>query len=108
MAKMPNINQIMKMAQTMSQQMEEKMNALSVEGNAGGGMVKLTMNGHKMVTDIRISPEVVDPEDVEMLQDLIVAAQNDAISRVDEELKGNIGGMMPGGGLPGGFPFPGM
>jgi DNA-binding YbaB/EbfC family protein len=102
------MNQIMKMAQTMSQQMEEKMSALSVEGNAGGGMVKLTMNGHKMVTDIRISPEVVDPEDVEMLQDLIVAALNDAISRVDGELKGNIGGMMPGGGLPGGFPFPGF
>lgn len=108
MAKIPNMNQIMKMAQTMQQQMEDKMNALSVEGNAGGGMVKLTMNGHKMVTDIRISPEVVDPEDVEMLQDLIVAALNDAITRVDEEMKGNIGGMMPGGGLPGGFPFPGF
>jgi len=107
MGKIPNMNQIMKMAQTMSQQMEEKMNSLSVEGNAGGGMVKLTMNGHKIVTDIRISPEVVDPEDVEMLQDLIVAALNDAISRVDDEMKGNVGGMLPGG-LPGGFPFPGL
>ncbi len=107
MAKIPNMNQIMKMAQNMSQQMEEKMSSLSVEGNAGGGMVKLTMNGHKMVSDIRISPEVVDPDDVEMLQDLIVAALNDAISRVDEEMKGNLGGMMPGG-MPGGFPFPGF
>ncbi len=107
MAKIPNMNQIMKMAQNMSQQMEEKMNSLSVEGNAGGGMVKLTMNGHKMVTDIRISSEVVDPEDVEMLQDLVVAALNDAISRVDEEMKGNLGGMLPGG-LPGGMPFPGF
>ena len=106
MPKMPNMNQLMKMAQDMSKKMEEQMDAVEVEGNAGGGMVKVTMNGHKNVLATEISPEVVDPDDIEMLQDLVTAAVNDALAKVDEELKDNLGGMA--GGLPGGFPFPGM
>ena len=107
MAKIPNMNQLMKMAQDMSKQMEDKMSSIEAEGNAGGGMVKVILNGHKNILSIEVSKEVVDPDDVEMLQDLITAAFNDAISKVDEELKDNLGSSMPGG-LPGGMPFPGF
>lgn len=108
MAKFPNMNQLMKMAQDMSRKMEEQMNAIEVEGNAGGGMVKITMNGHKNVLSTEIAPDVVDPDDIEMLQDLVTAAVNDAIAKVDDHLKDNLGGMAGGMGIPGGFPFPGM
>lgn len=107
MAKIPNMNQLMKMAQDMSKQMEDKMNAIEAEGNAGGGMVKVVLNGHKNILSIEVAKEVVDPDDVEMLQDLITAAFNDAISKVDDELKDNLGSSLPGG-LPGGMPFPGF
>jgi len=108
MAKMPNMNQIMKMAQDMSRKMEEQMDAIEVEGNAGGGMVKVSMNGHRNVLGVEISKEVVDPDDIEMLQDLITAAVNDAIAKVDEEMKDGVGlaGGLPG--MPDGFPFPGI
>ncbi len=108
MAKMPNMNQLMKIAQDMSKKMEEQMDSLQVEGNAGGGMVKVVMNGHKNVISVEISPEVVDPEDIEMLQDLVIAAFNDAVTKVDEELKDSLGGMPGMGGMPGGFQFPGF
>lgn len=107
MAKIPNMNQLMKMAQDMSKQMEDKMNSIEAEGNAGGGMVKVILNGHKNILSVEISKDVVDPEDIEMLQDLITAAFNDAVSKVDEEMKDNLGSSMPGG-LPGGMPFPGF
>jgi DNA-binding YbaB/EbfC family protein len=103
MPKIPNIGQMMSMAQNMARQMEEQMDALEVEGNSGGGMVTLTMDGHKRVKALRISPEVVDPADIDMLQDLLIAAINDAQAKVDEKMKSNLGGL--GGGLPGGFPF---
>ncbi len=108
MAKMPNMNQLMKMAQDMTKKVEEQMDAIEVEGNAGGGMVKVAMNGHKNVLSVQVSKEVVDPEDIEMLQDLITAAFNDALAKVDEQLKDNMG--FPGGlpGMPEGFPFAGM
>ena len=102
MAKMPNMNQMMKMAQDMAKKMEDEMNALEVEGNAGGGMVKVTMNGHKHILTLSISKEVVDPDDIEMLEDLVTAAMNDAIAKVDEKMKSNLGGIP---GLPGGLPF---
>ena len=108
MPKIPNMNQLMKMAQDMSRKMEEQMEAVEVEGNAGGGMVKVLMNGHKNVLSTEIAAEVVDPEDIEMLQDLVTAAVNDAIAKVDDQLKDNLGGMTGGLGIPGGFPFPGM
>lgn len=108
MPKMPNMNQVMKMAQDMKRKMEDQMDSVEVEGNAGGGMVKVAMNGHKNVLSTEISPEVVDPDDIEMLQDLITAAVNDAITKVDEQVNDDLGGMMGGLGMPGGFPFPGM
>jgi len=107
MAKFPNINQLMKMAQDVSKQMEDKMNSIEVEGNSGGGMVKVVMNGHKNILSLNIEKEVVDPEDIDMLQDLVIAAVNDAISKVDDEVKGNMNSAIPGG-LPGGIPFPGL
>jgi hypothetical protein len=103
MPKMPNINQMMGMAQNMAKRMEEEMNAISVEGNSGGGMVTVKMDGHKRLQILRIAPDVVDPTDIDMLQDLIMAAINDAQAKVEEKLKSSMGGM--GGGLPGGFPF---
>jgi DNA-binding YbaB/EbfC family protein len=108
MAKIPNMSQLMKMAQDMSRKMEEQMDAIEVEGNAGGGMVKITMNGHKNVLSTEILRDVVNPDDIEMLQDLVTAAVNDAISKVDERMKDDLGGMAGGLGIPGGLPFPGM
>lgn len=109
MAKIPNMNQMMKMAQNLAKQMEDQMDSIEVEGNAGGGMVKVLMNGHKHILSIDIAQEVVDPDDIEMLQDLVIAAVNDAIGKVDEQMKdttSGLAGMIPG--MPGGFPFPGM
>ena len=103
MPKVPNMNQMMGMAQTMAKRMEEEMDALVVEGHAGGGMVTVSMDGHKQLRSLRIAPEAVDPADVEMLQDLVLAAVNDARAKVEEKLKGSLGGLA--GGMPGGFPF---
>ncbi len=106
MPKIPNLNQMMGMAQNMAKRMEEEMDALVVEGNAGGGMVTVSMDGHKRLRDLRIAPEAVDPADIEMLQDLVLAAVNDARAKVEEKLKDSLGGI--GGGLPPGFPFGAM
>lgn len=106
MPKIPNLNQMMGMAQNMAKRMEEEMDALVVEGNAGGGMVTVSMDGHKRLKMLRIAPEVVDPADVEMLQDLVLAAVNDARAKVEEKLKDSLGGVA--GGMPGGFPFGAM
>jgi DNA-binding YbaB/EbfC family protein len=92
-----NLQKMMKQAQQMQKKMAELSENLEVEGSAGGGMVTLTMNGSKQIIDIKIDEEVVDPEDVEMLQDLIVAAVNDAARKVDEEMEGQMGGMLPPG-----------
>jgi len=109
MAKVPNMNQLMKMAQNMAKQMEDQMDSLEVEGNAGGGMVKVSMNGHKNILSLEISKEVVDPDDIEMLQDLVIAAINDAMTQVDEKVKENTSGLAGLPGMPGGgFPFPGF
>jgi DNA-binding YbaB/EbfC family protein len=99
---MPNINQMMGMAQDMAKRMEEEMDALNVDGHAGGGMVTVSMDGHKRLKNLRIAPEVVDPADIDMLQDLILAAVNDARAKVEEKLKSSLGGM------PSGFPFGGL
>ena len=68
-----------------------------VEGNAGGGMVTFVVNGAKQVQKLKIDPEVVSKDDVEMLQDLIVAAVNDAHRKADEEMARKMGGMLPPG-----------
>ena len=87
----------MKQAQQMQERLQKEMTALRVEGNAGGGMVTVLVNGGKQVQSITIDPEVVSKEDVGMLQDLIVAAINDAHRKADEAMAQKMGGMLPPG-----------
>jgi DNA-binding YbaB/EbfC family protein len=96
-----NIQQMMKQAQQMQERMQKEMADLKVEGNAGGGMVTVVMNGAKQVHSLTIDPEVVSKDDVEMLQDLIVAAINDAHRKADEAMSQKMGGMMGGLKIPG-------
>jgi hypothetical protein len=92
-----NIQDMMKQAQQMQERLQKEMTALRVEGNAGGGMVTVLVNGGKQVQSITIDPEVVSREDVAMLQDLIVAAINDAHRKADEAMAQTMGGMLPPG-----------
>jgi DNA-binding YbaB/EbfC family protein len=92
-----NIQQMMKQAQQMQERLQREMAELTVDATAGGGMVTVTMNGEKRLLSLKLDPEVVSSDDVEMLQDLIVAAINDAHRKVDEELKNKMGGMLPPG-----------
>jgi nucleoid-associated protein EbfC len=92
-----NIKQLMKQAQQMQEQMQQRLATVKVEGSAGGGMVKAEMSGSKELLSITIDKEAVDPNDVEMLQDLVKAAVNEAARKVDEEMQSQLGGMMPPG-----------
>jgi DNA-binding YbaB/EbfC family protein len=92
-----NIQQMMKQAQEMQNRLQKQMAELRVEGNAGGGMVTVVVNGAKQVQSLTIDPEVVSKDDVEMLQDLIVAALNDAQRKADDEMAQRMGGMLPPG-----------
>jgi DNA-binding YbaB/EbfC family protein len=96
-----NVQQMMKQAQQMQARMQKQMEEMRVEATAGGGMVTVVMNGAKQVQSIKIDPEAVSKEDVEMLQDLILAALNDAHKKVDEGLQQSMGGMMGGLKIPG-------
>jgi len=98
-----NIQQMMKQAQQMQERMQKQMAEMKVEATAGGGMVTVTMNGTKQVLALKIDPEAVSKEDVEMLQDLILAAINDAQRKVDEALQKQMSGMMGGMKIPGMF-----
>jgi DNA-binding YbaB/EbfC family protein len=91
------IQQMMKQAQQMQERLQKEMAALSVEASAGGGMVTAIVNGAKQLLSIKIDPEVVSKDDIEMLQDLIVAAVNDAHRKADEEMQKKMGGMLPPG-----------
>src|SRR5437762_9180553 len=92
-----DIRQMMKQAQQMQERLQKQMAELRVEGNAGGGMVTVVVNGAKQIQALKIDPEVVSKDDVEMLQDLIVAAINDAHRKADEEMAQKMGGMLPPG-----------
>ena len=98
-----NIQQMMKQAQQMQERLQKQMAELRVEGNSGGGMVSVVMNGAKQVQSLRIDPEAVSKDDVDMLQDLILAAINDAHRKADEEMQKQMGGMMGGLKIPGMF-----
>ncbi|MGE3958200.1 MAG: YbaB/EbfC family nucleoid-associated protein [Vicinamibacterales bacterium] len=91
------MQQMMKQAQQMQDRLQKQMAEARVEGGAGGGMVTVVVNGAKQVLSLTLDPEVVSKDDVEMLQDLIVAAINDAQRKADEELKKQMGGMLPPG-----------
>ena len=92
-----NIKQLMKQAQQMQEQMQGNMASIEVEGSAGGGMVKAKMTGGKELLSIEIDKEAVDPNDVEMLQDLVKAAVNEAARKVDEAMQSQLGSMLPPG-----------
>ena len=98
-----NIQAMMQQAKQMQEKMQQQMAELRVEATAGGGMVTVTMSGTKQLQSIKIDPEVVSKEDVEMLQDLIVAAINDANRKVDEQLGQSMSGLMGGLKIPGLF-----
>ena len=98
-----NIQQMMKQAQQMQERLQKQMAELRVEGNAGGGMVTVVINGAKEVQSLTIDPEVVSKDDVEMLQDLILAAINDAHRKVDEQLGQSMSGLLGGLKIPGLF-----
>jgi DNA-binding YbaB/EbfC family protein len=98
-----NIQQMMKQAQQMQERLQKQMAELRVEGNSGGGMVSVVMNGAKQIQALKIDPEAVSKDDVEMLQDLILAAINDAHRKADEEMAKQMGGMMGGLKIPGMF-----
>ena len=99
-----NMNNLMKQAQKMQRQMEESQKELEtkeVTGTAGGGAVKVTVSGKKEVTKVELQEEVVDPEDIEMLQDLIMAATNEALRQIEDlaqsqmsQITGGLGGFM--------------
>jgi len=92
-----NIQQMMKQAQQMQERLQKQMAELRVEGNAGGGMVTVVVNGAKQIQSLKIDPEVVSKDDVGMLEDLIVAAINDAHRKADDEMAQQMGGMLPPG-----------
>jgi nucleoid-associated protein EbfC len=91
-----DIRAMMKQAQKMQEQLQKDMEELRVEATSGGGMVTVVTNGAKQLISLKIDPEVVSKEDVEMLEDLILAAINDAHRKADDQLKKKVGGMMPG------------
>ncbi len=92
---------MMVQAQQMQEKLQRQMAEMKIGATAGGGMVIVTVNGNKQLLSIQLDPEVVSKEDVEMLQDLIVAAINDAHRKVDEALAAQMQGMMGGLRLPG-------
>src|SRR5215218_8082943 len=93
--------QIMKQAQQLQERLQQELTTVSAEGSAGGGMVPVVVNGHKRVQKLIIDPEAISANDIEMLQEMIVAAINDALRKVDEELKSRLGGLVGGLGIPG-------
>jgi len=109
----PNMAQLFGQVQKMQEEVEKiqsELENMTVEGSAGGGIVTVTATGRRKIVKIQIDPEVIDPEDVEMLEDLIVAATNQALEKSQEleqeEMKKVAGGML--GNLPGGMKIPGL
>lgn len=103
---MPNMNNMMKQMKDMQKKMEEaqtKLEETEFSATAGGGSIEVTVNGKKELTAVNIDEEVVDPEDVEMLQDLIIVAVNDALSKVTETSEKEMGKFTGGMNIPGLF-----
>jgi nucleoid-associated protein EbfC len=101
-----NMQNMMKQMQKMQKKMEEAQTQLGeekIEGSAGGGMVTVIVTGHKEIVDVQIKQEVVDPDDVEMLQDLVLAATNDALKKAEELSNKTMGQFTKGMNLPGGM-----
>jgi len=104
MKNLQQMQQMMKQVQQMQEQLQKQLDDLVVEASAGGGMVSLRMNGQKQLVAVQIDPEVFASRDAEMLQDLVLAAVNEATRRVDEQLATRMGSLASGlniSGLPG-------
>ena len=98
-----DMQEMMKQAQQMQEEMQREMQRIRVDASAGGGVVSVAMNGSKELIDLKIDPEAVKSGDVEMLQDLIIAAVNEASRKADEAMKGKLGSKLGGMGLPDGM-----
>jgi len=96
-----NMQAMMQQAQKMQEKLQQEIALIKVEATAGGGMVSVQMDGQKNMLSVKIDPEVAS--DLEMLQDMIVAASNEAVKKVDDQIKGKMGGMLGGMGLPPGM-----
>lgn len=106
---MVNIANMMKQAQAMQKKMVETQEELAKKeysGSSGGGVVSLVLNGRGEIIKVKISPEMVNPDEVEILEDLIVAAFNDAKKKQSEDSENSMGGLLGGMNLPSGFKFP--
>jgi nucleoid-associated protein EbfC len=95
------LQQMVSQARQQYEEIQKKMEATVVEASAGGGSVTVKMNGKKQLVAVKVEPDVVSSGDVEMLQDLVMAAVNEASRRVDEEVQASVGGMLGGMGIPG-------
>lgn len=103
-----NMNNLMKQAQKMQKQMEESQKELESKeytATAGGGAVEVTVSGKKEITKVKLAEEVVDPDDIEMLEDLIMAATNEALRKMEEANTSAMSKLTGGMGMGGGFPF---
>jgi nucleoid-associated protein EbfC len=98
-----NPQELLAQAQRATQELQEKMRATIVEASSGGGSVTVRMNGQKQVLAVKIDPEVVKSGDIEMLQDLIVAATNEATRKVEQTMQSSLSGMLGGLNIPGLF-----
>ena len=99
-----NIQKMLKQAQEMQGKVQQELNETTIDTSVGGGIVAVKMNGHKLLLEVKIDPEAMDPEDTSMLEDLILAAVNEANRKVDDLLKEKIGSMASGiPGIPGLF-----
>ena len=96
-----NLQDMLAQARQQAEKLQEKMQQIVVEASSGGGSVTVKMNGQKQLLSIVIEPEVVKSGDIEMLQDLVIAAVNEASQKVDDAMKSSLGGMLGGMGLPG-------
>ena len=98
-----NVRKLMQQAQQMQAQMERDLTQLEVDASVGGGMVQVKMNGHKQLLEVTIDAEAVDSDDTTMLEDLVLAAVNEAARKVDDEMQSKMGGLAGalGGALPG-------
>ena len=107
---MRNLQEMMVQMKKMQEQVQQRLETLRVEGAAGGGMVTVQMNGNKKLLKVKIDPEAMKEGDLEMLQDLVQAAVNEGMRKVDDSMKDVLGGQLGSllGGLPGGLKIPGL
>ncbi|MGQ9671726.1 MAG: YbaB/EbfC family nucleoid-associated protein [Candidatus Aminicenantales bacterium] len=98
-----NLHKMLRTAKEMQEKLQKEQAEMRIEGTSGGGMVSITLDGHKNVLAVRIEPEVVRRDDVEMLQDLVLAAFNDATAKVDETIAQKLGSWGRGFKIPGLF-----